>query len=149
MDPQKEIQQPPVSLGSANPEEWWTRKATELAAQMHLGGVKRFVIQVTPKGSYKFEIVPIPMKRRRIECPERTAHTPFAPATGYAAIPRKKCDNCYGKGESDSALGPIECNWCRGTGLHAVDFGKLDDAWKALHDEIHALRAALKKHERN
>lgn len=36
---------------------------------MFLGGVKRFVIDVTPKGSYKFEIVPMPMKRRRIECP--------------------------------------------------------------------------------
>jgi hypothetical protein len=94
------------------------------------------------------------MKAERTGAPDATianqsAPAGFAPAHGYAAIPRKKCDACWGKGESDSALGPIECNWCRGTGLCAVDFGKLDDAWKALHDEIHALRAALKKHEHN
>ena len=41
------------------PEEWWTRHAELLAAKMRAGGVKSFTVELTERGTYKFEVNPL------------------------------------------------------------------------------------------
>lgn len=48
-------------------EEWWIQHVTHLADQMRQGGVQKFRVELTPRGTYEFEIEPIaspPMAER-------------------------------------------------------------------------------------
>lgn len=40
-------------------EEWWIQHATLLAAKMRQGGVQKFRIELTPRGTYEFEVDPL------------------------------------------------------------------------------------------
>lgn len=46
------------SNGSATPEEWWAKRASELAQQMKVGGVGELRLLRLPTGKYEFEITP-------------------------------------------------------------------------------------------
>lgn len=46
------------ATGSVSAEQWWTHHAELLAAKMKCGGVKSFRIELTPRGTYEFEVVP-------------------------------------------------------------------------------------------
>lgn len=46
------------SAGSTTPEQWWAKRASELAAQMKAGGVAELRITRLPTGKYDFEITP-------------------------------------------------------------------------------------------
>lgn len=45
--------------GSVTAEEWWVQHATLLAEKMRLGGVRMFRVELTPRGTYEFEVDPI------------------------------------------------------------------------------------------
>ena len=50
---------PPTECPSCAPEAWWTRHASLLAEKMRRGGVRKFRVELTPRGTYEFEVDPI------------------------------------------------------------------------------------------
>lgn len=60
--------------------------------------------------------------------------------TKVPEMPRQKCWVCYGKGEVSTAIGPVECNTCSGTGKFHIDLVKTSKLWRELHLELERLR---------
>lgn len=58
-------------------EEWWQQHAVLLSAKMKESGVSRFCIERTERGSYTFEVVPIPPA-----VDDRADERPFHPQRG-------------------------------------------------------------------
>ncbi len=48
-----------LAEAAETPEEWWTRHASLLAEKMRRGGVRKFHVELTPRGTYVFEADPI------------------------------------------------------------------------------------------
>lgn len=55
-EPAKPCSRP--AAGSATPEEWWAKRASEIAEQMKQGGVGELRLRRLPTGKYEFEITP-------------------------------------------------------------------------------------------
>lgn len=52
-----------------NPGEWWTRHASLLAEKMRRGGVRLFRIEMTPRGTYVFEVDPVATNAKQSDQP--------------------------------------------------------------------------------
>lgn len=87
------------SAGSTTPEQWWAKRASELAAQMKAGGVAELRITRLPTGKYDFEITPEEWSNAELSEPggpaasestERVAPPGFAPVIGSGAVSRPK-----------------------------------------------------------
>lgn len=40
-------------------EAWWVKTASLLAEKMRRGGVRKFRVELTPRGTYEFEVDPV------------------------------------------------------------------------------------------
>jgi hypothetical protein len=55
---------------SVTAEEWWVQHATLLAKKMSVGGVRMFRVELTPRGTYEFEVDPVESTNSEVIFPE-------------------------------------------------------------------------------